>query len=124
MVEPNEKLRAARIQRHWSQERAAAEIGIDRKTYVRWEQGQHTPQPGTLELVCKAFGMSAEELGFATSILQERSIVEVSSGREAIVFSSSDPFEEESKDWSTWLGIKLAQIITMVSMWRGNAMFC
>jgi transcriptional regulator with XRE-family HTH domain/tetratricopeptide (TPR) repeat protein len=124
MVVPNEKLRTARLQRHWSQERAAANIGIDRKTYVRWEQGQHTPQPGTLEMACKAFGMTAEELGFDTGILQERSIVEVSSSREVAVFPASDSFEEEARDWSTWLGIKLAQIITMVSTWRDHAIFC
>src|SRR5579875_203595 len=60
----NEKLRFARQKKHWSQNRAAAEIGIDRKTYIRWENGQNHPQPGTLELACKAFGLSAEELGF------------------------------------------------------------
>jgi transcriptional regulator with XRE-family HTH domain/tetratricopeptide (TPR) repeat protein len=63
-MESNEKLRNARQQNHWSQERAAAEIGIDRKTYIRWENGQNYPQPGTLGLVCRAFGLPAEDLGF------------------------------------------------------------
>ncbi len=111
MLEANEKLRAARKQKHWSQERAAAEIKIDRKTYVRWEQGQHTPQPGTLDLACKAFGMSAEELGFAT---------DTSPDREGVISS----FEEESKDWGTWLGIKLAQIVTKIGLRRGDAAYC
>lgn len=60
----NEKLRAARKKRQWSQEQAALAIGIDRKTYGRWEQGTHRPQRGTLELACQAFRRSAVELGF------------------------------------------------------------
>ncbi len=112
MSEINEKLLAARKQKRWSQERAAAEIQIDRKTYIRWEQGQHTPQPGTLDLVCKAFGMSAEELGFATDLPQD------------MVLTFPITFEEESKDWGTWLGIKLAQIVTMVGLRRRDAAFC
>jgi transcriptional regulator with XRE-family HTH domain len=67
----NEKLIAARKQKCWSQEKAAAEIKIDRKTYVRWEQGQHTPQPGTLDLACKAFDMSPQDLGFGHSIKRD-----------------------------------------------------
>lgn len=66
MLEPNHKLRLARQEKHWSQDRAAAEIGIDRKTYIRWENGQNYPQPGTLGLACSAFGLSAEELGFTS----------------------------------------------------------
>lgn len=112
MAETNEKLRAARKQKRWSQERAAAEIKIDRKTYIRWEQGHHTPQPGTLDLACKAFGMSAEELGFATDSLQD------------IGFAFPISFEEESKDWGTWLGIKLAQIVTRVGAWHKDVAFC
>jgi transcriptional regulator with XRE-family HTH domain len=64
MSEPNKKLRAAREQKYWSQEEAAAAIGIDRKTYIRWENGQSHPQPAMLGRACKAFGKTAEELGF------------------------------------------------------------
>jgi transcriptional regulator with XRE-family HTH domain len=79
MLEPNEKLRAARQQNHWSQERAAAEIGIDRKTYLRLENGYNYPQPGTLELVCKRFGLSAEDLGFLALSQPDKRIVVVTS---------------------------------------------
>jgi transcriptional regulator with XRE-family HTH domain len=107
----------------WSQERAAAEIQIDRKTYIRWENGQHIPQPRTLELACHAFGMSAQELGFIDDSLDASNNQEVTIIGEVIV-SSSDSFEEGSKDWATWLGIKLAQIVTMIDMWHGQAAFC
>jgi len=51
MPAPNEGLRAAREQKHWSQQKAAEKIGIDRKTYLRLETGQTYPQPGTLDLI-------------------------------------------------------------------------
>jgi len=64
MPAPNEQLRAARRRKRWSQQTAAEKIGIDRKTYLRLETSQTYPQPGTLDLICSAFGLSAEELGF------------------------------------------------------------
>lgn len=67
MPQPNRKLQSAREQRHWSQEQAAEAIGVDRKTYIRWEQGQSFPQPRLLDLACKAFEMSAASLGFEHS---------------------------------------------------------
>lgn len=64
MSEPNLKLQLARKQRSWSQEEAAAAVNVDRKTYIRWEKGQCFPQPKLLDAACKAFGLSAAELGF------------------------------------------------------------
>jgi transcriptional regulator with XRE-family HTH domain len=60
----NEKLLAARKARHWSIEVASARIGVSRVTYSRWENGHQEPQPGVLALLCQAFGMSADELGY------------------------------------------------------------
>ena len=74
MSEPNLKLQLARKQRHWSQEQAAAIINVDRKTYIRWEQGQSFPQPKLLDAACKAFGLPATELGFDSAL--ERSIAD------------------------------------------------
>ncbi len=62
---PREKLRAARNARYWSQGRAAAEIGVDRKTYQRWESGETDPHPYGIEQACRAFEMTAWELDFA-----------------------------------------------------------
>jgi transcriptional regulator with XRE-family HTH domain len=124
MPEPNEQLIAARKQKMWSQQKAAEEIGIDRKTYIRWEKGQHIPQPNTLELICNTFGMPAGELGFTDGIQISGNLAAIT-GREVVVSASSDDsFEEESRDWTTWLGVKLAQIVTMVERWRGQTAFC
>ena len=75
MPQPNLKLQAARKQRHWSQEDAAAAIGIDRKTFNRWERGLSFPQPKLLDAACKVFGMSAAALGFDS--LLEASVAEI-----------------------------------------------
>lgn len=98
MLEPNEKLRIARQQNHWSQERAAAEIGIDRKTYLRLENGQNYPQPGTLELVCKRFGLSAEELGFLALSPPGKRIVAVTSILEPAPISTIQSLESLCTD--------------------------
>ncbi len=60
----NEQLYHARLERRWSQERAAEEAKIARKTYIELETGKRTPQIGTLDLLCQAFHASPSELGY------------------------------------------------------------
>lgn len=112
MLEANEKLRIARKQRNWSQEQAAAAIGIDRKTYIRWETGQNSPQPGTLDLACKAFKLSAEELGFS-------SISPAPEGKEKDLPLSTSAYPQDGYkhdvSGSILLAQKIGQIIRIVS---------
>src|SRR5579864_2974445 len=61
----NERLRKARKERRWTIEEACARIGVSRTTYIRWEQGTQRPQDLLLTWACKAFNMTAEQLGFA-----------------------------------------------------------
>src|SRR5215472_15487215 len=61
----NERLRKARKERRWTIEEACARIGVSRTTYIRWEQGTQKPQDLLLTWACKAFNMTAEQLGFA-----------------------------------------------------------
>lgn len=65
----NEKLRQARIDRRWTVDHAARRIGISRTTYLRWEQGTQVPHDSSLMLVCKAFNLSPEKLGFVQEAL-------------------------------------------------------
>jgi transcriptional regulator with XRE-family HTH domain len=60
----NEKLKAARYQRRWSQAVAAERAGVAVLTYSRWEKGTQRPYLTTLDQLCNAFGMPPEELGF------------------------------------------------------------
>ncbi len=62
--QPNVRLRAARQQRRWTIEKASEAVGASRNAYHRWEQGLQQPNMSSLNLLCEAFGMSPEELGF------------------------------------------------------------
>jgi transcriptional regulator with XRE-family HTH domain len=60
----NQKLKTARMLKHWSITVASEHVGVDRVTYSRWERGEQVPHPTTLSLLCQAFDASPEELGF------------------------------------------------------------
>lgn len=60
----NEKLRSMRKLKRWSMQIASERVGVDRVTYSRWERGEQDPHPSTLDLLCRAFDMSPEDLGF------------------------------------------------------------
>ncbi len=72
MERPNIKLEAARLQRRWSVEVASNKVGISVNTFNRWERGLQIPQLETLDLLCKAFEMLPEELGFEHVISAKR----------------------------------------------------
>lgn len=61
----NHKLRAARKQKRWTMAVAADKVGVTEQTYSFWENGKHIPHPSTLDLLCEAFEMPPEKLGFA-----------------------------------------------------------
>src|SRR5437867_1822456 len=67
MPEPNYQLQAARAQRMWTQDEAAAKVGVDTQTFWRWENGEQKPRAYSLRKLCEVFGLSAEELGFGRS---------------------------------------------------------
>jgi transcriptional regulator with XRE-family HTH domain/tetratricopeptide (TPR) repeat protein len=62
-----ERLRTARIEKQWTQEYVAAEVGVEPVTYARWERGQHRPHPFYHNKLCSLFGKSAQELGLSGS---------------------------------------------------------
>ena len=72
MATPNEKLEAARMQKRWSVAVASERAEVSVNTFNRWERGLQVPQLGTLDRLCKAFGLSPEELGFGDSITLKR----------------------------------------------------
>jgi transcriptional regulator with XRE-family HTH domain len=60
----NTKLRAARLRKRWSIEKASEHAGVSWRTYSRWEHGAQLPRLYNLELLCQAFQMAPEDLGF------------------------------------------------------------
>jgi len=120
MPTPNEQLRAARRRKRWSQQRAAETVGIDRKTYLRLETGQTYPQPGTLDLICIAFGLTAEELGFeSTQQSGSRAMVQIMDVAPATLTLLVDT--NDMPDFLTKVSIVLAHIMHMIGAWSAPA---
>lgn len=64
MITPNEKLRRARLERHWSVAVASQRVGVSINTFNRWERGLQIPQMATLNQLLETFELPAEDLGF------------------------------------------------------------
>ena len=50
--------RREREARDWTQHEAAAAIGVNIRTYQRWERGETIPRPAERRCVARAFGLS------------------------------------------------------------------
>lgn len=75
---PNERLKAQRMKRNWTQIYVATQIGANDTEVSRWETGSAVPGLYFREKLCALFGTTSEELGFASSreeAVQERSEV-------------------------------------------------
>lgn len=65
-------IRNSTAKKHWSLSEASRRVGISVNTFNRWERGLQKPQMATLSQLCKAFEMSAEELGFEEIVTPRR----------------------------------------------------
>ena len=70
---PNQRLKAERELRGWSQKYVAEQIGADHYYLSRWERGTISPSPYYRQKLCVLFGKNAQELG----LLQQASIAPV-----------------------------------------------
>src|SRR5579864_3682008 len=68
---PNLHLKRARIDRGWSQEYVAREVGTDAFTVSRWERGVAMASPHFRQQLCVLFGLSATELGLVPAEMVE-----------------------------------------------------
>ena len=60
---PNERLKAHRIRRCWSQEDLAEKLGTSSKMVGRWERGETSPGPYYCQKLCEVFDLNPWELG-------------------------------------------------------------
>ena len=145
--QPNERLRHERESRGWSQKRVADLIDTSKEIIGLWERGERGTGKKYQEKLCQLFGKSAEELGF----IQDTHKLESSHGIDTLPVSSlstsyflssfygasdqeiciprslfTPPLSVENTlpDWGVWFGTKLAQIITIVDQWQGQALYC
>lgn len=64
----NQKLRKKRETHQWTIEEVSAKIGVDVRTYRRWERGTQRPHFHSLKRLCALFESSAEDLGYDLQI--------------------------------------------------------
>jgi transcriptional regulator with XRE-family HTH domain len=60
-----EKLREARLRRHWSVREAAGQLEVDSDTLFNWELGKTRPRGYNIQKLIDVYGLSAEELDLA-----------------------------------------------------------
>lgn len=60
-----DRLRAARIERGWTQEQAAAKFNVSRETISHWELGKKNPYPISVHQMCKEYDATVAELDLA-----------------------------------------------------------
>ncbi len=58
----SEKISALRIAANMSQEQLAEKLSVSRQSVSKWEMGQALPQIDKVTLICKIFGITADEL--------------------------------------------------------------
>jgi len=119
----NPQLIAARQRMNWTQSDACEAIGVpDIRSWQRWEQEGVLPNPYYRRKLCAIFDMSVEELGFARSSQKDASIIIVETEQKIFLPPSVNRYsEEEDRDWTTWFGVKQAQLFTMINAWSKQA---
>jgi tetratricopeptide (TPR) repeat protein/transcriptional regulator with XRE-family HTH domain len=76
---PNERLKAQRLKKNWTQVYVATQIGANDSEVSRWETGSAVPSLYFREKLCTLFRMTPEELGIASSLEESTQAGEVSS---------------------------------------------
>jgi transcriptional regulator with XRE-family HTH domain len=66
----NNALVQARKDKKWSQQEVAKRVGVDVRTYARWEQREAMPRLSSLRELCKVFQMTPDQLGFDLMAIQ------------------------------------------------------
>jgi transcriptional regulator with XRE-family HTH domain len=60
-------IRAARLERGWTQRQVSASLDVSPVTIARWERGITLPYPYHHQALCTLFGKTREELGFLSA---------------------------------------------------------
>jgi transcriptional regulator with XRE-family HTH domain len=71
----NHLLCAKRASHRLTIEEVACCVGIEPRTYQRWEQGKHRPHLRSLKRLCQLFACSAEEIGYDLGLSRKRNYV-------------------------------------------------
>jgi tetratricopeptide (TPR) repeat protein/transcriptional regulator with XRE-family HTH domain len=69
----NSRLRDARVERGWSQQKLADQVGTTSVNISRWENGSNFPSPYYRQQLCEVFGKTLAELGLVPSSTHDSS---------------------------------------------------
>jgi DNA-binding XRE family transcriptional regulator/tetratricopeptide (TPR) repeat protein len=133
----NHFLRSARVKRFLSIENASAMVGVEPRTFKRWEHDDYNPQLYFLQKLCAAFDTTPEVLGYSISaegkvfrIASARLVVPMRSiGSGGVVQMGYQLIGEEAdgsgfraeRNWTGWFGLRQAQLFRMISLWNNPA---
>ncbi len=67
-MQPNHRLKSARINAGWTQEDVADLLHISAMSIYRWERGETTPNVSLRDRLCRLFRLSAQELGWQEEV--------------------------------------------------------
>jgi DNA-binding XRE family transcriptional regulator/tetratricopeptide (TPR) repeat protein len=128
----NHFLKNARAIRFLSIDKASALVGVEPRTFKRWERDDYNPQLYFLKKLCDAFNAEPEELGYSISAdgkvfriastqLEVRShlngIIAVEHiGYPLIAEEADGKGPGAERNWTGWFGLKQAQIFRMISL--------
>ena len=92
-----QRIRDARIAKHWSQARLSEEVGQSQTTISSWERGRTEPSRSDVERVARALGLPREALeNVATLTANTIPVIGlVQAGSDAILFAEGQgPFDQ------------------------------
>lgn len=130
----NHFLRSARAKRFLSIEKASVMVGVEPRTFKRWEHDDYNPQLYFLQKLCAAFDATPEVLGYSISgegkvlrIAPPRLVVPIGSDGSEVLDFMGYPLLGEGADgygsrlernWTGWFGLKQAYLFRMTSLWK------
>ncbi len=133
----NHFLKNARANRFLSIDKASALVGVEPRTFKRWEHDDYNPQLYFLKKLCDAFNAAPGELGYSISAdgkvfriasthLEMRSysngIIAVEHMGYPLISAEADGMGPGAeRNWTGWFGLKQAQIFRMISRWSDPA---
>ena len=58
----NKKIKFLRLDSEQTQSQVAAKIGVELRTYQRWEKGENYPEPSNQEAIAEALGSTVADI--------------------------------------------------------------
>jgi len=118
---PNERLKAHRMRRCWSQEQLAEAIGTSSKMVGRWERGETSPGPYYCQKLCEVFELSPWELGLLSEDPVQRVQTEPETDSAARELPFFETFLPKHTSWRVALAILCLLVVIASFLWLSRS---